>query len=220
MPTTEEARPGLVLPEFEPTGPELVRRRFGPRGRRIAYAVAAVVVVALAVLIATRAGDGLEQLTHKPSPQFTMLYPPELVHRVKPGPGEIVRFRSRRGGLRMLVAVRRLTLPAYEGSVSGLLPVLADRQKAALAEELPGFRLRAEGKARVNDAPGYQLRYSATGLTNGYDIFVVPDDGDREGVLLRYRQANPPRALGAAGRELVKATRKTFRSFRFGLERK
>ena len=220
MPTTEEARPGLVLPEYGPTASRLVRRRLGPRGRRIAYAVAAVVVVALAVLIATRAGDGLEKLEHRSSPQFTMLYPPDTVHRVKPGPGEIVRFRSRRGGLRMLVAVRRLTLPAYEGSVSGLLPVLADRQKEALAEELPGFRLRAEGKARVNDAPGYQLRYRAAGLTNGIDIFVVPNDGDREGVLLRFRQINPPRALGEPGRELVKATRKTFRSFRFGLERK
>ena len=42
---------------------------------------------------------------------------------------------------------------------------------------------------------------------------------DRDGVLLRYRQTNPPRALSAADRELVKATRKAFRSFRFGLDR-
>jgi hypothetical protein len=219
MPTTEEARPGLVPPEFGPTGPELVRRRLSPRGRRIASVVAAVVVLALAVLIATRSGDGLEKLEHKASPQFTLLYPPGTVHRVKPGPGEIVRLRARRGGLRLLVAVRRLTLPAYEGSVSGLLPVFADRHAAALAEELPGFRLRTDGKARVNDAPGYQLRYRAAGLTNGIDILVVPDDGDREGVLLRFRQSNPPRALGAADKDLVKATRKAFRSFRFGLDR-
>ena len=109
-----------------------------------------------------------------------------------------MRFRAQRRGLRLLVAVRRAQLPAYEGSVAGLLPILADRQAKELARELPGFRLRTEGKARVNDAPGYQLRYRADDVTNGIDILVVPEDGDREGVLLRFRQSNPPRALGAA----------------------
>ena len=218
MPTTEEARPGLVLPEYGPTGPELVRRRLGRRGRIIAAAVAALVIALIVVLIAT-GGDGLTELKHESSPQFTMLYPAGTVDRVKPGPGELVRFRAQRRGLRLLVAVRRLTLPPYEGSVAGTLPIVADRQAAALAEELPGFRLRGEGKARVNDAPGYQLRYRSRDVTNGIDILVVPDDGDREGVLLRFRQSNPPRALGAGQRDLVKATRKVFRSFRFGLDR-
>ena len=79
--------------------------------------------------------------------------------------------------------------------------------------------MRTDGKARVNDAPGYQLRYGAPGVTNGIDILVVPEDGDREGVLLRFRQRNPPGGLGAGQKELVKATRKAFRSFRFGLGR-
>ena len=40
------------------------------------------------------------------------------------------------------------------------------------------------------------------------------------GVLLRFRQSNPPRALGAGDKgELAKAARKAFRSFRFGLDR-
>jgi hypothetical protein len=47
----------------------------------------------------------------------------------------------------------------------------------------------------------------------------VPEDGRRDGVILRYRQANPPRALGEPERDLVKAARKAFRSFRFGLDR-
>ena len=218
MTTTEEARAGLVPPEYGPTGPELVRRRLGRRGRLVALAVAAVVVATVAFLIAT-GGDGLTELKHESSPQFTMLYPPDTVPRVKPGPGEIVRFRAQRRGLRLLVAVRRLRLPAYEGSVAGVLPILADRQAQALAEELPGFRLRTEGKARVNDAPGYQLRYRSRDVTNGIDILVVPEDGDREGVLLRFRQSNPPRALGAKQKALAKSARKVFRSFRFGLDR-
>jgi hypothetical protein len=195
-----------------------VRRHLGPRGRRIAAVVLVLAVAGLVALIAG-SGDGLTELKHESSPQFTMLYPPGTVDRAKPGPGEIVRFRAQRRGLRLLVAVRRLTLPPYEGSVAGVLPILADRQAEALARELPGFRVRTDGKARVNDAPGYQLRYRADDVTNGIDILVVPDDGDREGVLLRFRQSNPPRALGAAQKDLAKAARKVFRSFRFGLDR-
>jgi hypothetical protein len=215
MPTTEEARPGLVLPEYGPTLPQLVRGR----RQRITLAVAAaVVLLALALLIVT-GGEDLGEYRHESSPQFTMLYPEGTIDPSEPGPGEIVRFRAQRRGMRLLVAVRRLDLPAYEGSVAGLLPVLADRHEQELARELPGFRLRAEGKARVNDAPGYQLRYESRDVTNGIDILVVPEDGDREGVLLRFRQSNPPRALGGAQKALAKAARKVFRSFRFGLDR-
>ena len=217
MPTTAEPRPGLVTPEFGPTAPELVRRHFKPGARRLIYAAMALFVVALVLLLIGR-GDGLTELKHTAAPQFTLLYPPAQVHKVKAGPGEIMRFRSGRGRLRMVIAIRRLTLPAYQGSVSGLLPVLADRQAAALARELPGFRLLVDGKARVNAAPGYQLRYRA-GRTQGTDVLVVPADGDREGVLLRFRQTNPPSGLGQPQKDLVKATKKAFRSFRFGLDR-
>ncbi len=174
------------------------------------------------MLIATRSGDGLTTLEHRSAPVFTLLHPAGQVRRVAPAPGELVRLRSRRGGLELTVTVRRLTLPPYRGSVSGLLPVHADRHMRALAAELPGFRPRADGKARVNDAPGYQVRYQARPpgrRLTGTDIFVVPEDGEREGVLLRFRQTNPPGALGAGQRDLVKATRKAFRSFRFGLDR-
>jgi hypothetical protein len=218
---TEEARRGLVLPEYGPTGPELIRRRFGPRMRRVLAVVVAIVVVVVAALIATH-DDGLEQLEHRSAPVFTLLYPPAQVDRVAPRPGEVVRLRSRRGGLQMVVTVRPISLPPYRGSVSGLLPIYAEQYLRTLAAELPGFRARTEGKARVNDAPGYQLRYRAGPAARrmlGIDMLVVPEDGRRDGVVLRYRQTNPPRALGAADRELVKATRKAFRSFRFGLDR-
>ena len=221
MTTTEEARPGLVLPEYGPSGPELVRRHLGPRGR-VALAAAGVVLLAVIALLVVSAGDGLTKFEHRAAPQFTLLYPPAEVDRVEPRRGELARLEARRNGLRIDVTVRPLTLPPYEGSVSGLLPVYADRHAAALARELPGFRYQRDGKARVNDAPGYQLRYrtgSAARPTTGIDIFVVPEDGRRDGVILRYRQTNPPRALDEPERDLVKATRKAFRSFRFGLDR-
>lgn len=221
MATTEEAPPGLVLPEYGPTGTELIRRRLGPRARRALAVVAAVVVVVLAVLIATRSGDGLTTLEHRSAPVFTLLHPAGQVRRVPPATGELVRLESRRGQLEMLVTARKLTLPPYRGSVSGFLPVYADRHVRALVADLPGFRARTDGKARVNSAPGYQIKYGAgTGRrTSGIDTLVVPEDGRRDGVVLRYRQTNPPRALDEADHALVKATRKAFRSFRFGLDR-
>ena len=125
MPTTDEARPGLVLPEYGPTAPELVRERLGRRGR-IALAVGAALVVALVAFLVVTGGEDLSELEHESNPQFTMLYPPGTVDPAKPGAGEIVRFRAQRvGRLRLLVAVRRLDLPAYEGSVAGLLPILS-----------------------------------------------------------------------------------------------
>lgn len=222
MATTEEAPRGLVLPEYGPTGPELIRRRLGRRARRLIAAAAAVVVVALALLIATRSGDGLTTLEHRSKPVFTILHPAGQVRRVAPASGELVRLRSRRGQLEILVTVRRLTLPPYRGSISGFLPVYAARHVRSLAAEMPGFQARTDGKARVNDAPGYQVKYRAGAAqrrATGIDIFVVPEDGSRDGVILRYLQTNPPRALDAPGKDLVKATRKAFRSFRFGLDR-
>ena len=169
-----------------------------------------------------RSNDGLKLLEHRSAPVFTLIHPPAQVHRVAPHPGEVLRMTSRRGALRMAVTVHRLTLPPYRGSIAGLLPVYADRHARALAAGLPRFRALADGKARINDAPGYQLRYRygpPDHRTHGIDVFVVPEDGDRDGVLLRYRQTNPPGGPGGAGRDLVKATRKTFRSFRFGPDR-
>jgi hypothetical protein len=161
-------------------------------------------------------------LEHRSAPVFTLLYPPGQVHRVTPRPGEVLRMSSHRGALRMAVTVQRLTLPPYRGSIAGLLPITADRQAGVLGASLPQFRALADGKARINDAPGYQLRYRygpPDNRTQGIDVFVVPNDGDREGVLLRYRQTNPPGGAKGPGRDLVKATKKTFRSFRFGLDR-
>jgi hypothetical protein len=221
MAPTEEARPGLVLPEYGPTAPELIRHRFGPRMQRVVVAAAGIAALALVLLIATH-DDGLEQLEHRSAPVFTLLYPRGQVHRVAPRPGELVRLRARRGRLQAVITVRPLTLPPYRGSVSGFLPIYADRHARALAAELPGFRSPTQGKARVNLAPGYQLSYRAGPAdrrTYGTDILVVPEDGRRDGVVLRYRQTNPPRALDAVDLDLVKVTRTAFRSFSFGLDR-
>jgi hypothetical protein len=220
MPTTEQARPGLVLPEYGPSGPELIRRRFGPRAPWVVGGVAVLIVLALVALIALT-GGGLTSFEHRSAPAFTLLYPAGRVHRVPPRAGELVRLTSRRGKLRIAITARRLTLPRYRGSVAALLPVYADRQIGALAARLPGFRALTDGKERMKDTPAYQLRYrfgAPRRRTLGIDVFAVPKDGDREGVLLRYRQTNPPRGLRGRDKDLLQATRDVVRSFHLGLD--
>jgi hypothetical protein len=180
-----------------------------------------LIVLALVALIALR-GDGLTSVEHRSAPVFSLLYPAGRVHRVAPRAGELVRLTSRRGRLRMAITARRLTLPPYRGSVAGLLPVYADRQIGPLAAGLPGFRALTDGKARIKDTPAYQLRYrfgAPRRRALGIDVFAVPEDGDREGVLLRYRQTNPPRGLRGRDKDLVEVTRDVVRSFHFGLGR-
>jgi hypothetical protein len=221
MPSTEQARPGLVRPEYGPGAAELIRRHLGPRVVAVVAVLGVLLLVAVGVVIA-RSNDGLKLLEHRSAPVFTLLYPPGQLHRAAPRPGEVLRMTARRGALLMAITVRRLTLPPYRGSVAGLLPIYADRQARALAPGLPQFRALADGKARLQDAPGYQLRYRygpPGQRTQGIDVFVVPADGDRAGVLLRYRQSNPPGGPKGAGRDLVKAVRTAFHSFGLGLDR-
>jgi len=220
MPTTEEAPAGLVRPEFGPSAGALIRRHLSRRAR-VALALALALVAAAAAVLVAR-GDGFTQLEHRSAPVFTLIYPAGQVHRVAPRAGELVRLRAGRPGLRVVITARRHTLPPYRGGASGFLPIYADRQTGPLAAELPGFRARGDGKAPGKSLAGYVLRYSAGPPRRrvlGMDMYAVPADGRRDGVLVRYRQTNPPRPLGPAGRELVTTTRKVFRSFRFGLDR-
>ena len=80
-----------------------------------------------------------------------------------------------------------------------------------------------EGKARINQAPGYQLAYtSGTPGNRTYwrEVFVDarrPTSPARP-IVLRLRQTFSGRA-GPPARALVKAAKKAYRSFRFGTGR-
>ena len=54
-------------------------------------------------------------------------------------------------------AVAPLELPAYEGDVGGVLPVVAARELDALKQRFPDLEPVEEGKARINKAAGYSL---------------------------------------------------------------
>jgi hypothetical protein len=174
-----------VRPEFQPTLPALMRRRAGWRERTtIALVVLAVAAFLVAVLLVRPRVDRIGDVAHRGEPAFTMEYRNDLFHRAEPRPGELVRLEGRRGRQSVTISVRPLELPPQEGDVAhALLPVYASGHIERLAAAEPGFELRAEHRARVNDAPGYEVRFRS-GSTFGSDLLLVPRDDEERGALL------------------------------------
>ncbi len=221
--TARDSGPSLVRPEFGPTLPALLHRRLGIAPRATLAAFALVVVAAAAAIAVRVSADDTVELVHRGQPTFTMLYAPQGVRPAPPRGGELVRLAARTRGVVLSVTVRPLRLPPYRGFATGALPIYAEHHMAGLRRRLEGFDLRGEGKARVNDVPGYQIGFragSAPRRIYGRDLLVVPDrPGARDGVVVSMLQQNTGAALGPADLEAIDVAKKAFRSFRFGTER-
>jgi hypothetical protein len=216
----------LVRPEFEPTLPALVRRRFGlPERTTVALLVLAVVLVAAAALFVRPRVDGTSTLTHRDDPAFTLVYENGALREADPRPGELARLQGRRGRQSATITVRPLALPAHEGDVAhGLLPVVASGHIRDLEAELDAFKLVDEHRTRINDAPGYEIRFQ-TGppgsVTIGTDTMLVPDEEDGRGaVVLSMRRAVDGRlGLGRREKDFADLASEAFRSFEYGTGR-
>jgi hypothetical protein len=86
--------------------------------------------------------------------------------------------------------------------------------------------LTQEGRARVNNAVGYEIGFQSvipgSTRTYGRDVLLVPDEiEEAKGfVTLSLRQTKPGGAKFTRGeRNLAYLSRKAYRSFRFGTER-
>jgi hypothetical protein len=216
------SRMPLLRPEFGPSLPELVSGRFSV-SRRVVGVAAVIALAVLVVAIKLILDDGRVQLTVHGKPSFNVLYDPGQLHRAAAQPGELMRLEGNRPHVTVDFTVRRANLPPYSGDViGGQLPLYTAQYAQRLKGQLPDFALGDEGKARLNKAPGYQIGYTsgtAGHITYWREIFLMPkaDEADRT-VVLRMRQAFNGRA-GPRGRALLKATKKAFRSFRFGTHR-
>ena len=216
----------LVRPEFEPTLPALVRRRFGlPERATIALLLLAVAAIAAALLLVRPRVDGEAQLVHREDPVFNLVYATGALREVEPHPGELARLEGRRGRQAVAITARPLELPAYEGDVAhGLLPTYASGHLRELASTLDRFQLRAEHRTRINDAPGYEIRFRSGAPGNatfGTDTLVVPDEEETEGALLlsMRREVDGPLKLSDAEKNFADDASEAFRSLYFGTGR-
>jgi hypothetical protein len=209
-------------PDYGPSLPALLRRRFGVRERVTTLAALALAgLIGVAVVYALLSGP--EQIVYRAGPTFNIQYSADVMDRVAPRGGELVRLEAQHGKLSASIAISRLDLPPYQGNVtSGLLPVHVDDYERGLARTLTDFRLRDEGSARVNDAQGYQVGFRAGPpgrFTWGRDMLLVPHDEDvQEGVLMQLRQTKAG-TLTKSDVDFLEDVRKAFRSFNFGTDR-
>jgi hypothetical protein len=218
----------VIRPELGPTLPGALRDRFGipPVLTLVVAAVVALAAVAGIVYQLGRPNIWGERVIRKGPPVFNMIYPGDAMHVADSHAGELLRLEGRRKGLEVSVTVKPLKLPSFDGDVThGLLPVYADRFVDAEKRGMPGLELTQEGRARVNNAVGYEVGYqrnTSSERFSGRDVLLIPDDpaeGKGE-VLLSLRQRKDSGAkLTPPERNLAYLARKTYRSFRFGTDR-
>ena len=219
---SQPPRESLVRPEFGPSLPALVQARLGVPARVLKIAAALLVAAVLAVVLFGAAKSRDERFTREAAPAFNLRWSSAALHR-RQVPGAMFVLDSRRGDLFLQsYTVQRLVLPRYSGAVSALLPTYAAGHIARLRKRFPGFQLADEGKARINEAPGYQVGYRfkrGERTVYGRDVLLIPDEpGVREGVVLRLLQTNAAGAHQPADVGAVGALKKPLRSFRFGTD--
>jgi hypothetical protein len=210
-----------IDPAYGPSLPELLRRRL-PAGARRALAVLAVVAV-VGGLAAWLLAPGEFRYVHRSDPVFNTRWRPDgRLKRVDPPPGAILRLEARRHGrVTQSFTVRPLRLPAGSQANTTLaaMGTAAERRLAATA---PGFVRADEGKAVINDAPGYQVgfRVREGGRTVfGRQAWLVDPEGDgRTGLFVELRQdpGGPVKRVEDLG--VNGPLRAPFRSLRFGTQ--
>ena len=213
----------LVRPEFEPTLPALLRSRLGVRERTtIAILLVLLALFVVAVVLVRPRVDRISEVSHGDDPAFTLDYRNDLFRSVEPEPGELARIEGRRGRQAVTLTVRPLELPPHDGDIAhAFLPLYASGHIERLAAEHDRFQLRAEHRARVNDAPGYEIRFR-TGPSGrhmyGSDLMLLPEEDQERGALLLSlrREVEGPAKLSQSEEEFADLATEAMRSVRFG----
>lgn len=184
-----------LKPQYGPTLGTLLTPRWraaAPAWRALAI-VAGVAVFALALVFALNLLDA--RYSHGGPVPFSFKY--KGLYRTTANPGGYVKVaRSSGGKLEDSYAVAPMRLAAYEGNVSGELPVFAAGYTHTLARRFAGFRFEGEGKTRISSTlGGYEVLYSAflDGRTvHGRDVMLLPERaGARQGVVVEMLTSQP-----------------------------
>jgi hypothetical protein len=212
-----------VRPEFGPTLPALLAAR-GVSRRTMALGLVVLIAAGVGAVTLVR------QLSHSrtldvggPLP-FSITYDRTIFHPAAPHPGELARLEGSRRGKHLTadITARTVSLPPYSDNLlGGYLPVLAETRIGQLRAAYPTLEILDEGKARTNDAPGYQIGFRAVLSAHplrrmfGRDIYALPGTpGTRLGILISVRQFVRGKAT-QPDQDWIGSVRATFRSFAF-----
>ena len=208
--------------EYGPTLPQLLAAR--SLAVRIAAAALAVLIVGGAAFVAiTSGGDETPVLVRKLI-TFNLVYGGQW-DRVE-RPGTLVALRNTGDGGLFLdsYAIRDLRLPAYRGVAGGMLPIYANGYLRDVRTRYKDFEFVSEGRARINNAIGYEVTFRARSGTRrlyGRHYLLVEErpDGLRHGVVIELESApaaGTPSAVDIGNHGALKTP---LRSFRFGEDR-
>lgn len=202
----------VVKAAYGPSLPELL----GPRRWRL-LAVAGV-ALGVAVLAAVLWPSSERVIVSRGPVAFNFVYGGGLA------PAGAAKVEQRIGSVFVQsMEVGEMRLPAYRGDPGGTLPILADRLAGELSRRYAGFRLVGEGRARINESPGYGIAWSgrvAGRRIFGRDYLLVPDEpAPRAGARVALRSTYRGGVSSALDVGSVGALKRSLRSFRFGTER-
>lgn len=203
--------PLSVKREFGPTLPQLV-------SSRLLAVVAAVLAIVAAVVLLSGATERDETTVVVREPvAFNLRHGPAL-ERVRALPGEQLRLRGRDQSF----TVRPLSLPAYRGEPAGSLPAFAETAIRELDARYEDFELADEGRARINENPGYGVGFRARldgRRVWGRLVMLVPDEpAVRQGVTIEMVAGRRAGVSNASEVGTVGQVKLPYRSFRFGTE--
>ena len=212
----------VIKAEYGPTLSRLVAAR--SLAVRVVAATLAVLIVAGAAFVAiTSRADETAVLVRKPL-TFNLTYGGQWDRVERPGTLLALRNTGERGLFLDSYAIRDLRLPAYRGVAGGMLPIYANGYVQDVRTRYQGFEFVSEGRARINNAIGYEVTFRARSGSRrlyGRHYLLVEEepDGRRHGVVIELEStpaAGTPSAddIGNHG-----ALKTPLRSFRFGEDR-
>jgi hypothetical protein len=214
----------LLRPEFGPTLPDLLSRRFSV-SRRVITVVGVIVLVLIVAGIKVGLSIGRATISVGGDPSFSLVYKTHRLHKAPLRAGELARVQGRTKQVFVALTARRVALPAFRGDViGGQLPVYVTQYADRLQAQLPQFTVSDEGKSRIGTAEGYDIGYQSGPKghrTYWREILLVSDPekgAAQNAVVLRLRQTFSGRT-NARDQALVQAGKQGYQSFRFGTGR-
>jgi hypothetical protein len=152
----------IVRPEFGESLPTKLGPKWRALGRLpralIVGAAAAVLLVILALVLGV--GSPTKKVEVGAPVAFQLSYDGDLLGQRLTVGRESLRLETPAGvAAKRSFTVQPLFLPAYEGSVEGVLPLRAEKITAQLGARDPSFATIAEGPVLVEEQPGYEILY-------------------------------------------------------------
>jgi hypothetical protein len=163
-------RPPAPAASYGPSLPELLgpRLRALARWQRVALLIAALALAAVIASLVVKEEASTKTYTQRAGEApsrglapiaFSFDYSRKL-RRSHPAGAYVQVERVVNGTLAARFTVSELELGRQSGLLSGFLPIVATHYERRAAARFEGFRLQAEGKARVNDVEGYQFAFN------------------------------------------------------------